>query len=604
MPSGRAVMQALEEQVTQEQGPRESRLLVMAAVMAALFVSAISQTVVGTALPRIIGELGGLSLYSWVLTSSMLATTAAMPLVGKLSDVYGRKPFLMGGIVLFMVASAVSGAAQDMVQLIVFRAVQGLAGGMIMASAFAAIGDLFPPAERGYYFGLFTGVFAVASIAGPLMGGFITDHWGWRWVFFVSLPFGVLALLVLAKWLPWRRTPEAAQPIDWLGMAALVSAVIPLLLALSWAGDRFAWQSWQMSLLFAVFALGTLGFFLVERRAADPVLPLFLFRDKTFVVASVVTFLTGIGLFGSLSYMPLFIQGALGASATNSGLVNTPMMLGLTAASLAAGNLASRTSHYRWTVIVGGVVLAGGMAVMSTLDEHSSLALPIAGMVVVGLGLGLSMPLLALAVQNALASRLLGVATASTQFFRQIGGTLGIAVFGTVVTARLHSDLLGQLPTEVTDRAPEEMLRSLEEPRVLLSPEALAQLRNGFGAFGDAGPALYQRAVDTMRGVLADGLHEVFLIGLLVAFLALAVSVFLPEVPLRRGEAVLEARPGPPSAKRPVPPSAALPAADWTIPAWAPSAWRLSGYWRRGESSSPPANGGERPGEDRRPPCE
>ena len=524
----------------QEEG---SRTLVIAAVMAALFVSALSQTVTGTALPRIIGDLGGIGLYSWVLTASMLAATAAMPLVGKLSDLYGRKLFLMGGIALFMVASALTGAAQNMIQLISFRAVQGLAGGTIMASAFATIGDLFSPAERGRYFGLFTSVFAVASIAGPLVGGFVTDHWGWRWVFYVNIPFGLLALAILARGLSPGRIAARAGPIDWLGMAALLWCVMPLLLALAWAGNRFSWGSWQVAGLLAMSGAGLLVFLAIERGAADPVLPLPLFQDRTFVVASAVAFLTGMGLFGALSYMPLFIQGALGASATNSGLVNTPLMLGLTAASLAGGNLASRTHRYRWTVIAGGVVLVGGMAILLPLDEQASLFLPVAAMVVVGLGLGLSIPLLGLAVQNALADRMLGVASASTQFFREIGGTLGIALSGTMVTAQLHGDLLKRLPPELTSVAPEETLRQLEEPRILLSPEALERMRDGFAAFGAEGPALYERTISAMQGVLAAGLHDVFVVGLVVAMLALAASIFLPDLPLRTQPAVAQQRP-------------------------------------------------------------
>jgi EmrB/QacA subfamily drug resistance transporter len=516
---------------------RESRRLVTAALLAALFVSAISQTVIATALPRMIGELGGLDLYSWVLTSSMLAMTAAMPLVGKLSDVYGRKPFLIGGIVLFMITTALTGASQNMVQLIAFRGLQGVAAGTIQASAFAAIGDLFEPAERGRYFGLFTGAFAVASVAGPLLGGFVTDHWGWRWVFYISIPFGLLALLALAKGMPGSGRPRVQGAIDWAGMAALLWAVVPLLLALSWAGGEFGWASPHVAALVAVAVAGTVAFAFIEHRAADPVLPPMLFRERTFVVASLVSFLTGIGLFGALSYMPLFIQGTLGASATNSGLVNAPMMLGLTSASLVAGNVASRTGRYRWMVVVGGGVLAGGMAIMASLDEHVSLLLPIAGMVVVGLGLGLNMPLLGLAVQNALSNRLLGVATASTQFFRQVGGTLGIAIFGSVVTARLHQDLLGSLPPEVTSAAPPDVLARLEEPRILLSPAALAKLREAFeGAFGAGGPDLFDGTVGAMRAVLADGLHEVFLLGLIVAVLAVAVSLFLPERLLQTGE--------------------------------------------------------------------
>jgi MFS family permease len=316
-------------------------------------------------------------------------------------------------------------------------------------------------------------------------------------------------------------------------MVALLWAVIPLLLALAWAGDRFPWVSVPIGALLGTAGLGLFAFIAIERGAADPVLPLSLFRERTFVVASVAAFFMGMGLFGALSYMPLFIQGVLGASATNSGLVNMPLMLGFTAASFASGMVASRTHRYRWMVIAGCLVMAGGMVVMATLDEQARLALPIVGMIVVGLGLGLSMPLLGLAVQNALDDRLLGVATASSQFFRQIGGTLGIALFGTIITTQIRGGLVGRLPEEVTSVAPPEALRQLEEPRILLSPEALERLRGTFVSFGDGGPALYDQTLAVMRSVLADGLHEVFLVGLLVAFLTLAVSVFLPERPLR-----------------------------------------------------------------------
>jgi EmrB/QacA subfamily drug resistance transporter len=512
--------------------------LVIAAVMLALFVSAFSQTVAGTALPRIIGELGGINLYSWVLTASMLAATAVIPLVGKLSDLYGRKVFLMGGIALFMVASALTGAAQNMVQLIAFRAVQGLGGGTIMASAFATIGDLFSPVDRGRYFGLFTGVFAVASVTGPLLGGFLTDNWGWRWVFYVNLPFGFLALAVLARTLPAGRNAERTAPIDWLGMAMLLSCVLPLLFALAWAGDRFAWGSWQIGGLMIVAALGLLAFVAAERWAPDPVLPLFLLRNRTFVVASVMSFLTGMGLFGALSYMPLYIQGVLGASATNSGLVNMPLMVGLAAASMIAGHIASRTGRYRWTIVAGGAVLVAGMALTLPFDEHTALAVPVAAMVVVGFGLGLSTPLLGVAVQNALSDRMLGVASASTQFFREIGGTLGIALSGTLITAQLREHLISRLPPDVTSSAPDELVRRLENPRILLSPSALEKMHEAFASLGGDGPALYAKTVDAMRSVLADGLHDVFFVGLVVALLVFATGFFLPELSLRTREAV------------------------------------------------------------------
>lgn len=502
------------------------------AVAATLFLSSLSQTVVSPALPRIVGELGGMRLYSWVLTSSMLASTVAIALTGKLTDRYGRKPFLIGGIVIFLSASAANGAAQSIGYLIAFRAVQGLGGGVIAASSFAVIGDLFAPAERGRSMGLFTGVFGLASIAGPLLGGFVTDHVGWRWLFYANIPLGIVVLAILVKGLPRARPSGPRPPLDVAGMAALVAMLLPMLFALTLAGHQLAWRSYATAALFAASGAAAIALVVIERRAGDPVVPLPAFRDRTFVVVSAVSFLTGVGLFGSLSYMPLFIQGVLGSSATNSGLVNTPLMLSLTVGSVVAGNLAARTLRYRNMVLLGGVIVSAGMLLMATLDESSSVALPLAGMAVIGLGLGVMMPLMGLAVQNALPDSLLGVASASTQFFRQIGGTVGIAVGGTFIMANLHDGLARELPPELTVVAPPETVHRLETPALLLSPDQMSRMRDAFGLFGPNGPALYDDTLNAMRQVLAGGLHEVFVAGFVVALVALVVSAFMPDAKL------------------------------------------------------------------------
>lgn len=513
--------------------PRQ-RTVILASTMVGLFASSFSQTVVGTALPRIIGDLGGMSLYSWVLTSSMVTATTVVPIVGKASDNYGRKPFFMGGIFLFMVASAAAGASRDIRQLIAFRAFQGIGSGMIMASSFAVLGDLFSPAERGRYMGLFTSVFGLASIIGPTLGGYITDHFTWRATFYVNIPFSLVALMVLAVGFPQFRRSASPAAIDYLGVAALVAAVVPLLVALVLAGDRYAWSSLQVTGLLAFSAAMMAAFALAEGRAADPIMPLSMFQNRVFLVASLVTFLTGMGMFGTLSYMPMFVQGVMGKSATNSGVVNTPMMLGLVVASVLAGQLVFRTGRYKLLVIAGGVVLVAGMWLMTLMGPDTAWTTAARNMVLVGAGVGMTMPVLNLAVQNALPYRLLGVATSSTQFFRQIGGTLGIAVFGTMVTTRLTTNLPDALPPDVRG-APPQMVAALENPRVLLSPSTLDRLRAAFTeVMGERGPDLFEDTIGAARGVLSDALTDVFTIGLAIAVAALAASVLLKELPLRR----------------------------------------------------------------------
>jgi EmrB/QacA subfamily drug resistance transporter len=510
-----------------------TKTVIVGGVMLGLFVSAISGTVVSTAMPRIVAHLGGLHLYSWVFTSFMLASTSAIPIVGKLSDLYGRKPFFMGGIIIYMIGAGLCGASQSMVQLIIFRGIQGLGGGMIMSGAFTVIGDLFPPAERGKYAGLFTAVFGMASVVGPSVGGFITDNLSWRWVFYVNIPFGLVALLVLAWGMPWGRPQGRQQEIDYWGVAALVLAVVPMLLAFVWAGDQYAWGSAQILGLLGFSALMIAAFVRIESRAADPILPLGLFRNRIFVVSAAVVFLTGMGMFGSTTYLPLFVQGVIGASATNSGLVITPMMLGMVVASATSGQISSRLGRYRVLGTLGAAVMAFGMFLLSRMDATSTQGDAVRNMVVVGIGLGMTLPVFGIAVQNAVPFRLLGVVTSSTQFFRQVGGLIGVAVFGTLMSTHVRANLASELPPEVREGASPAVLKALEDPQVLLSPQAMDRLRDGFASFGSEGTRLFEATIASMRSVLADGLGLVFLAGLVITIAALAASLFLKEIPLK-----------------------------------------------------------------------
>jgi EmrB/QacA subfamily drug resistance transporter len=499
--------------------PRQ-KAVILGSVMLGLFVSAINQTLVSTATPRVVAELGGLSLYSWVFTSFMLTSTTLVPIVGKLGDIYGRKPLFLAGLVVFMASSVLCGAAQTITQLILFRGLQGLGAGMIMANAFTIIGDLFPPAERGKYQGLFSAVFGVASITGPFVGGYLTDHLSWRWVFYVNLPFGVAALPALYYGLPRVQRAPGRRPIDLLGTLTLVAATVPLLLACVWVGERRYGLASPVTLaLLALAALMTALFIVAERRAAEPVLPLHLFRNRVYVVGTVVLFVTGLAMFGVISFVPLFVQGVLGTTATRSGSATMPMMLAMVATSAVVGQLVSRTGRYKLVALTGAAGMAAGMFLLSRMDAATSAAVVARNMALVGLGVGMSMPTLGVAIQNAVPYRLLGVASASTQFFRQMGGMIGVAILGAALVARLTDEMAA--PARAQDA------------QTLLNPVAIGQLRADFAALGPDGAQLFAEVLASMRTALAGALGDVFLVGAALMLVAVAVAVLLPERRLR-----------------------------------------------------------------------
>jgi EmrB/QacA subfamily drug resistance transporter len=512
------------------------RKVVLAGTLLGLLVSAVNQTTVSTALPRIVGELGGLHLFSWVFTSFMLTSTTVVPLAGKLSDIFGRKPFFLGGITILLVASALGGTSGSIEELIVWRAVQGVGAGMLMGNAFAIIGDLFPPAERGKYQGLFTGVFGLASVLGPTIGGYLTDEFSWRAVFYMNIPFGVVAFFMLYRWYPRKPASHTHRPIDYTGAALLSGFTVPLLLALVWGGSEFAWNSVEIISLLTVSGLALIAFLINESRATEPIIPLMLFQSRFFAVATFLSFITGMGLFGAVNYMPMFVQGVLGTSAAHSGFVTSPMMLTMVVASTGCGILATRLGRYRPFIIAGSALITGGMVMLTQLDVESTTMAAVASMVVIGLGIGSSMPIVNLVLQNSVPHHLLGVVSSSAQFFRQIGGTLGVAVFGTLVTNSLQDSLERELGPDLIAQTPPNLLPTLEEPRTLLNPDSLDRLEAGFLGVGPQGAELYGRAVEAMRIALSDALGLVFIVSTVVTAIALAVSFLMPEPshPLRR----------------------------------------------------------------------
>ena len=419
-------------------------LTIYAGLMVTLLLAALDQTIVATALPRIVSDLGGITQYSWVFTAYMLTSTVSVPVYGRLGDVHGRRPLMLIAVTIFLVGSALCGAAQNMTELVIFRGLQGLGAGGLFPLSLAVIGSIVPPRDRGRWQGLIGAVFAASSIIGPAVGGFIVDNTTWRWIFLVNLPVGAIALVVIALTMPKRKV-RAEHEIDWTGAAFLAAGTASLLLGLVWAGRDYAWTSGHVLAALAVSAIALAVFGLWERRSREPILPFETLRNPIVAGSVACMALVGMAMFGAISFVPLFVQGVIGSSASSSGVVLTPMMLGAVATSFLSGQLVSRTGRYRWNVVLGPPVLALGMALLWRMNVDTTNRQAAFAMVISGIGLGSMMQVFVLSVQNAVQRARIGSATALTQFARQMGATIGISVMGVIVNAGL--------PVETTKRA-------------------------------------------------------------------------------------------------------------------------------------------------------
>ena len=508
--------------------------------MLVTFIATLDQTIVGTALPRIGADLQGFDQIAWVTAIYLLTMTVTIPIYGKLSDLFGRKPIFLGCLVVFLTGSALSGVAQSMTQLITFRALQGIGAGGLESIAIAVVGDLFPPRERGKWIGITSSSYALASIAGPLLGGVLTDHISWRWVFYINLPIGLIALFVLAFLMPTLRTPNKRIIIDYVGSLLVVLATLPLLLAFSWAGDAFAWLSWQSLGLFgsSLILLVLLVIYSArqERLGREPIVEPSMFKNvRVFSVSLLASMLISIVLLGSVYFLPVFLQSVTGVSATSSGLALMPLALASIAGAVIGGQLITKTGRYWWIALASAAIMIAGLLLLLRLDIHSTSLDMVVALLVLGPGVGSGLSLYTITVQNAMPGKV-GQATSAVVFFRQLGQSIGLVAIGAVVTASYIPAFHKALPAALRQVMPSQLIKAFENPLVLTSPDIMAPIRAGFERYGAQGHAAFNEVLNAVKLGLAESIHGAILLSLGLMIFTFIVVCFLKEIPLRSRE--------------------------------------------------------------------
>lgn len=511
---------------------QKKKVTIMIALMAAMFFAAINQTLVSTAMPRIVSILGGMEYYSWVITIYMLASAISTILAGKLSDIYGRKPFLLGGIIIFMTGAFLTGLSTNITQMIIFRAIQGLGAGVLMSATVTAVGDLFAPRERAKWTGLMMAIFGISSILGPTLGGFLIDYMDWKWLFWIFLPLGFVAFVMI-----WRMFPKtdrsSSESIDYWGSAVLSATIVVLLLGFSWAGSKYTWGSPQILGLFAATIIGIFILILIERKAKSPVLPLSLFRNRIVTISFAVGFIMNAGMMGAMIYIPFYVQGVEGLTPTQSGLVNIPMSIGMMIFSTLVGRWISNYGKYKRFALIGVAIMIVSMIMLANMN---SVTMAVAGMALFGVGLGLSMSVFTLTAQNAVSPKQLGVVTATTTLFRNLGGTIGIAIFGSVMNSQLTRNLSdamdsnSSLDLSQVDPTISEQLTTVMNPSSLMNQPLLEKIQTNLPVEAQA---LFTQLIETMRSVLSETLSTVFIVAACLIAIAFLMTIFIKEIPLR-----------------------------------------------------------------------
>lgn len=509
--------------------------LVLIGLLLGVLLEALDGTIVGTAMPRIVSDLGGITLLGWVFSAYILTSTVTTPIYGKLSDLYGRMPFYLAGMAIFMIGSFACGLAQDMTQLVIFRGVQGLGAGAMMPVAIALAQTVFPPEERGKIQAAISGAFGISSVFGPTLGGLIVDNFNWRWVFFFSIPVGILAVAILYTNLPdaARRNLEVTgkRSVDILGALLLIILSTGIMLGFQWGGDSsLGWTSWQTLLSFGLAAVCLAGFIVAELRATDPIVPLVTFRSRTFTVSILIVFLTGAAMMAVFSYLPLFMQGVLGVSATNSGTIITPAMLALVAGVTVTGRLfGTKIEHYKWMALVACVIMLVAAVLMTTLGTTTAEWTVIVYMILFGFGLGITFPLFSIVIATSMERRFLGVAMGLLTFFRNMGNAMSVALLGSILAGQLTSEVTQQItarvPANVAEKLPLAQLASAG-PNALTNADAMNHLRQSFNAIDPSG-GLLNTIVEALKVALSNSVHTLFVSGAIIALLAVLATLAL-----------------------------------------------------------------------------
>ena len=509
------------------------KLLLLLALGACMFLSALDGSIVATALPRILSDLDGFQLISWVITLYLLTSTVAVPIVGKLSDMFGRRPFVIAGVVVFLAGSLACGIAPTMPALIAARGIQGIGGGIVLACVLVVMADMYTPIERAKYVGYILAIITAGTLIGPPVGGFLTDGLGWRWCFFINLPIGAAALFFIWRTLPNVRHGGRIGDIDFAGAGLLTTATVAALLAIAWTGDAFGWGSAATVGLLAGAGALMLLFVLRERRHPEAIIPMALFRNRMYVLTGLIALLSSAVLFSAVQYLPTFIQTSLGASATVSGLLFMPQALGMVAASIVGGRLIARSGRFKWQVVLGSAFSALAAFLLQTLGVGDPRWHVAVYLIVFGIGSGLVTPVINVIVQASVAQEQTGVATSSQMYFRQIAQVLGVALFGAVFTASYSATFAGNLDAETRAVLPAAVEQALEGDATLaLDPERMEAARAAFLAAG-GGPALFERALDAQREAVAVANRRLFLLSAIGGAVLVALSLALTEIPLR-----------------------------------------------------------------------
>lgn len=508
---------------------RKRTILILISIMASLLLSSLDSTVVSTAMKKIVDSLGGMQYYSWPFTIYMLCSTLAIPICGGLSDIYGHKPMFMAGIIIFITGSIFCGLSGTMIHLIIFRGLQGIGGGMIVSGVFIIIADLFKPSDRGKYTGIVTSMYGVSSIIGPLLGGFITDNLGWKWIFFMNIPLALFAFIMIALTMPGFKSGDSKKSVDYAGIIVLILTLIPMLLDFKMAGDSFAWLSVPCFSMFAFSAIMLIIFILVEKKSSNPLIPLHFFKDRAISISFLIAFFSQAVMFAAIMYIPYFIQGIIGSTATTSGAVITPMMIGLLVASNMTGMLNSKLGKSRIFSVIAFIIMIIGATLLSTMGINTSYKTAIIYMIILGFGIGISMPITNVNAQNAAPKQQVGSVTSSVMFFRNMGSTIGSAINGVIMANALNSGFakinMGHLPSTIQV--------ALKNPQVITNAQTIAKIQSHVPKMF---LSYFNNIYTNAKGVLSTSIHDVFAFCTGIAVIGFVTALLLKDAPFNKAD--------------------------------------------------------------------